>query len=344
MDGPPATPDPAQAPAQQPEPRGPSLSDLALERVAPGAQVPPSRRTRVLVRGLLVIAAGLLATAVLGQAVTYVYDTLFAGSRVRAEDDAQKQLDHEESPFTAATDPDLSALDEDGWTIVLDRPLTAREQRSLEAVPIGPTGYGRDAWRILGPLGARVIGSTPHMVDAPVPNGPTTTFKLNLFSDRTSQLAITDMRAVNVRCSPSTARFVLRHPAQGATPYPGVLFDLRRPSPAPVVTDEGDGQGQHYFDRWKIDLGGGSTPGGLRVAATVGEKSCSWEIAAAYRDAAGTRGEVVIRDGAAPFRAEAEPAAPDQYFLVQVSPYRLTPCHEERYAADRLCRLFMRGG
>ncbi|MFI8964665.1 hypothetical protein ACIGO8_21420 [Streptomyces sp. NPDC053493] len=353
---PPTTPPPASTPpppsapvegprpapaAPDPEQHDPSFWDFALERVAPGARVPPARRGRVLVRGLLVIAAGLLATAVLGQAVTYVYDTLSASSRARADDDAQKELDQEETPFTASADPDLSTLDRDDWTIVLDRPLTPAEQRSLEAVPIGPTDYGRDVWRILGPLGARVIGTTPGMSGGGPPAGPTTAFKLNLFSDRTSQLSITDMRAVNVRCAPSTARFVLRHPAQGAAPYPGVFLDLRRPGPTPVITDEGAEQGQHYFDRHRIDLGGGSTPGGLRVAATVGEKSCDWEIAAAYRDSAGTRGELVIRDGARPFRAEAEPVAPDQYFLVRPQPIQLTPCHEPRYAADRLCRVFL---
>lgn len=63
------------------------------------------------------------------------------------------------------------------------------------------------------------------------------------------------------------------------------------------------------------------------MAATVTEReSCDWEIAADYRDAAGTRGELRIRDDdGKPFRAEAPPVAPDQYFLLQVRPYRLVP-------------------
>ncbi|WP_369143661.1 hypothetical protein [Streptomyces sp. R44] len=306
--------------------------------------MPPARRGRVLARGLLVIAAGLLATAALGQVVTYVYDTLFAESRVRAEDDAGKKLDQEEAPFTTAVDADLSALDRDEWSIVLDRPLAPAEQRALQALPITPTGYGRDAWRILGPLGARVIGTTPHLSgDGTIRSGPTTAFRLNLFSDRASQLSVTDMRAVDVDCRPSAARFLLHHPAQGEAPYPGVFFDLRRQDPAPVITDEGEDQGERYFDRRKIDLGGGSTPGALLVAAAVGTESCDWKIAAAYRDAAGTRGELVIQDGTKPFRAEALPTAPEQFFLVQVGPVRLTPCHEPGFEADHLCRVFMGG-
>ncbi|MEU9994895.1 hypothetical protein [Streptomyces sp. NPDC050848] len=316
-----------------------------MERIAPGAEVPPSRRTRILVRGLVVIALGILATAGLGQVVTYLYDTLSTESRLRAEDDAQKQLDKEEAPFTATTDADTSALDSDDWTLVLDRTITPAEQRELAALDIAAPDYGRNAWRILGPLGARVIGASPRLADESLMLGPTTVVKLNLFSDRTSQLSITDMRAVDVRCAPSTARFVLRHPAQGEAAYPGVLFDLRRKNPVPVITDEGDDQGLPYFDHRKIDLGGGSTPGGLRVAATVTEReSCDWEIAADYRDAAGTRGELRIRDDdGKPFRAEAPPVAPDQYFLLQVRPYRLVPCHEPQHADDHLCGLFLRG-
>ncbi|KKZ74295.1 hypothetical protein VO63_08905 [Streptomyces showdoensis] len=151
------------------------------------------------------------------------------------------------------------------------------------------------------------------------------------------------MEAVDLRCRPSTARFVLRHPAQGEATYPGVHFDLRRPGATPMITDEGDDQGQRYFDRRRIDLGGGSEPGGLRIAATVDAQSCDWAIRAAYRDASGTRGEVVLRDGDEPFHAEGLPAAPEQFYLAQVAPYRLTPCHEPAYAEDRLCRLFLRG-
>ncbi|MER8045027.1 hypothetical protein [Streptomyces sp. NPDC094032] len=312
--------------------------------------MPPTRRgrVRVLLRGLVVIAAGLLATTLLTQAVTYVYDTVFATDRARAEDAAQDRLNDEKPPFTATADTEISALDDDDWTIVLDRTLTPAEQRSLMALDVEAKDYSHDVWRLLGPLGARVIGTTPHLdegrdgVVSPRV-GPTTRFRLNLFSDRTSQLSVTGMEAVDVRCRPSTARFVLEHPAQGEASYPGVHFDLRGPAATPVITDEGEDQGQRYFDRRRIDLGGGSEPGGLRIAATVGTETCDWAIKATYRDASGTRGEVVIRDGNKPFRAEAPPAAPDQLFLTQFAPVRLTPCHEPAYAEDHLCRLFLRG-
>lgn len=313
--------------------------------------MPSTRRGRVraLARGLLVIAAGLLATALLTQVVTYVYDTVFATDRARSEDAAQDRLNDEKPPFTATADADLSALDADEWTIVLDRPLDPAEQRALQALDVGSDGYGRQAWRILGPLGARVIGTTPHLDEAATGvasprSGPTTRFRLNLFSDRTSPLSVTGMTAVDLRCGPSTARFVLWHPAQGEAPYPGVHFDLRGPDATPVITDEGDDQGQRYFDRRRIDLGGNSEPGGLRVAATVGNESCDWAIKAAYRDAAGTRGEVLIRDENRPFRAEAPPIAPTQLFVTQFAPLRLTPCHEPGHEEETLCRVYSRRG
>ncbi|MEU8759100.1 hypothetical protein [Streptomyces sp. NPDC048659] len=313
--------------------------------------MPPTRRGRgrVLVRGLLVIAAGLLAGAVLAQAVTYVYDTVFAADRARADDDAQDRLDGERPPFTASADPDLSALDADEWTIVLDRTLAPAEQRSLRALDVGSPGYGRQAWRILGPLGARVIGTTPRLdagtkgITSPR-SGPTTRFRLNLFSERTSPLSVTGMRAVDLRCSPSAARFALWHPAQGEAPYPGVLFDLRGPDPTPVITDQGEDQGQRYFDRRRIDLGGNSEPGGLRIAATVGTESCDWAISATYRDSAGTRGEVLIQDEDRPFRAEAPPVAPEQLFVARFAPFALTACHEPGQEKEIFCTVFGRRG
>ncbi|MFI8516403.1 hypothetical protein ACIGEZ_01025 [Streptomyces sp. NPDC085481] len=308
--------------------------------------MPASRRTRFLFQSLLVIVAGLLATAALGQVITYGYDTWFAKSRAQAEDDAQRQLDQEEAPFTARAEADVSALDGNDWTIVLDRPLTAAEVRSLEALDSLASTYPRDAWQLLGPLGGRVIGPVPrlqmvHYGGDFLPDGPTTVVRLNLFSERTAQLSVTGMQARIVRCGPSSARFVLRHPPQGEAFYPGVLFDLRRKNPVPVVTDEGKDQGRAYFDQRKIDLGGGNTPGGLRVAATVGEESCDWEIKATYEDAAGG-GEVVLRNGDRPFRAESPPRAPDQLFLYHSTLMRVVPCHGPQYATDVICRSHLR--
>ncbi|MFI5897495.1 hypothetical protein ACIA5D_46130 [Actinoplanes sp. NPDC051513] len=304
---------------------------MLANRFLDGAKDLPPRKRWV---ALAVVVVLVMAGALVALGWDLVSDTWTAKPRAEAQRDADRGIDLAKTPFTSTADYDTSLPE--FWKIVLDRTLTEDEQAALEAIPLD--GAGKKVWEFLRPLGGRLLRYPTSMLQPP-PNfdsgeafwADATIFNMNLFSERTSQLSIVDMRAINVSCRPPSAKTVVEFPPQGEAEYPGVLFDLTTKDTAPFITDPGDDQGQPYFSRRKIDLGGGTSPGALRVEAMVRGQSCQWEIQARYRDSIGNGSEVTLRDGDKPFFAEALPAKPEQYWVVDFLPSGssyLSPCHE----------------
>ncbi|MFF4984818.1 hypothetical protein ACFY3O_32850 [Streptomyces sp. NPDC001046] len=333
----------APAPSDAPALDGDRFRDALAEQFAPGtASLSPTKRRRTRAAVLTVTCVVAVCGVLLGLLGDYVYELATADSTLKSEQDAEDRLDRQETPFTAVASPDTSALDEDAWTIVLDRTLNPGEVRTLLTLDAEADDFGRRVWGLLGPLGGRVIGATPVMPKAAQhPYGPTTFFTLNLFSKRKSPVSITGMRAVKVHCAPSTVQTVVRKPNAGESAYSGVLFDLTGTDSAhavPVVTDEGPDQARPYFDHRRIDLGGGLEPGGLRVAAVVTGETCDWDIEATYTDADGRHTGMLLRNKTKHFRAESWPVSPPQRFVYDIAPHpKLLPCHEKRYAAEVAC-------
>ncbi|WP_223839205.1 hypothetical protein [Nocardiopsis deserti] len=284
------------------------------------------------------VALVLLAAASLGgYAAAYAYDLWSTESLLREQRAAEAEVDQERAPFTSSITYDTSVPH--NFKFVLDRPLTAQEGETLRATP------AREAGDFLQSLGGRLVryGSSlyPESPDAwkwERPGGDlpdATVFTMNLLSTRTSQLSIVDMTPVNVSCSEPTAVTVVEFPPQGESTYPGVIVDLAEDDPELYVSNEGPDQGLRYFSHRRIDLGGGTDPGGLRVEALVDDQSCEWEIRARYTDARENTDEVILRDGDQPFFAEALPAQPQQYWLASaLFPHpdgsSFMPCHEMR--------------
>ena len=270
-----------------------------------------------------------------GFAVGYSLDLWTTGPRLAAEREATEEMDEARAPFTASINYDTSVPFH--YKIVLDRPLTPEEQETLQGLAY------TEVWDFLHPLGGRLIRYPVIMRQLPpgydaAQRGDTTVFTMNLLSSRETQLSIVDMEPVNVSCTEPSATTVVEVPPQGEDFYPGVLTDLSEDAPTLWISDEGPDQGQPYFSRRRIDLGGGLDPGGLRVEALVRDQSCEWELRAQYRDARGDVGEVILRDGDQPFFAEAVPADPEQYWLssAMFPGLPLTedmptfqPCHEQ---------------
>jgi len=273
--------------------------------------------------------------AVGGYAATFAYDLWSTDARIREEREAEARIDLERDPFSGSITYDTS-LPED-FKIVLDRPLTAQEAAVLEATPT------EEVWNYLEPLGGRLIRRfSGPIAEPPIgwswEDGPewpeATVFTMTLLSARTSQLSIVDMDPVNVSCAEPTGVTVVDYPPAGQAAYPGVVVDLQHDDPTLFISDEGPDQGEPYFSRRRIDVGGGLEPGGLRVEAAVLDQSCEWEIEARYRDAQQNAGQIILDDGGRPFLAEASPARPDQYWLASYAVGDLTeertfvPCHE----------------
>ncbi|MFF6776221.1 hypothetical protein ACFY8W_22020 [Streptomyces sp. NPDC012637] len=260
----------------------------------------------------------------------------------KSEQEAQDALDKQEAPFTVGVDYDQTPPQ--GWKVALDRLLTEAERQGLAA--------RRDpekARAYLLSLGGRTIRYPSGFEDRTdlamkYTGADATALHLNLFSKRQAQLTITSMEAVDVSCHAPTAKTVVVWQSQGGAAYEGVLFDLTTPGATPVITDEGDDQGAPYFGVRKIDLGGGASPGGLRVEALTRGRSCTWEIKAKYRDAYQGFGTVTLKDGEKPFAAEATPARPEQLWIMDASKpdaEQWVPCHDR--PEDTSCRAWREG-
>ncbi|MFI6578719.1 hypothetical protein ACIBFB_23275 [Nocardiopsis sp. NPDC050513] len=311
----------------------PSALGILRDRYLPeGRDVP--RRTRLRAWAIYVVLT--LLTVVGGFVATFAYDVWSTEARLREERAAQVEVDQESAPFTSSITYDTSTADT--FSIVLDRPLTAEEGETLQTVP------ATEVWDFLRPLGGRLIRDFGGLQTGP-PGGwsweePGATgefgaavFNMNLLSTRTSQLSIVDMTPVNISCAEPTAVTVVDYPPAGQASYPGVVVDLNDNDPTLYIADEGPDQGQPYFSRRRIDLGGGLEPGGLRVEALVQGRSCEWEIEARYVDAQQNTDEVLLRDGDRPFFAEAPPERPEQYWLAayaygEAEGRTFVPCHE----------------
>ncbi|UED87516.1 hypothetical protein [Streptomyces profundus] len=305
-----------------------------------------SRRTRRAALAI-VVALGLLA-GLGGLAVILWFERWSTGSRIGTEKEAERRLDQEKEPFTHSIAYDTSVPYE--FKVVLDRPLTPEEQATLQATPYD------EVWEYLRPLGGRLIRYPVATIPLPPgqsdPRGPAdgTTFTMTLLSERSSQLSIVDMTPVNISCHAPTGRTVVDVPPQGEAFYPGVVVDLEAADPTLFIFDDGPDQGQPYFSRRRVDVGGGLEPGGLRVEALVRDQSCAWELRARYRDAGGDSDEMILRDGDQPFFAEAAPDRPEQYWLAspvvaglpldeEVPAFQ--PCHE--MPDDESCPFWARG-
>lgn len=298
--------------------------------MVPGAaNLPPRKRGKAVGLYLALGFFAFVGGAVLSYLLGWGGDTVTQKPRTANEQKAAETLDQEETPFTVAIEYDHSPPDI--WTVVLDRTLTEEEQREFSML----SGW-EEVRQYLTSLGGRTLRYPPLFEASSLPHKlwgtDSTVFTMNLFSKRDAQLSIVDMQAVNVSCQEPTAKAVFVAPPQGGAAYDGILYDLARPGFGPIITDE-EHQGEHYFSRRKIDLGGGESPGGLRVEALTRGKSCTWEIEARYHDAYQNTGSLMLKDGKKPFYAEAAPARPQQLWVfnagAQAGEQPWVPCHTE---------------
>ncbi|MEE2037325.1 hypothetical protein Q8791_08835 [Nocardiopsis sp. CT-R113] len=306
----------------------PTTFDVLQKRFFPEGQS-ASRRVRISAWAITTVVALLIAAG--GFAGTYAYDLWSTEARMREERAAQTAIDQGNTPFTNSVAYETSP--QEGSQVVLDRPLTTDEAEELVTLDNTEAGI------FLASLGGRLISETSVVGGITPPSGwswegspapirvGSAVFTMTVLSARTSQVSIVDMNPTNVSCTEPTATTVVEFPSAGQAIYPGVLVDLTHNDPTLLISDEGTDQGQPYFNRRRIDLGGGLEPGGLRVQAVTAGQSCEWEIQAHYVDARQNSGEVVLRNGDEPFFVEAAPARPEQYWILTPGP-GVVACHE----------------
>jgi hypothetical protein len=264
-----------------------------------------------------VTAALALAGLVLAYYVTFVLDRSTATDRARSDKRAEKAVDREQPAFVSTVTPhDYDQYMPGAIAVLLDRPLTAREQAALTAM----TGDESRVWAFLKSLGGRIVEHPSYVEpfeDGNRRRGQAQSFDLNLNSDRGTGLTINGMTAVKDSCRAPSAQTIVNLPPAGSEPRQGLLWDLTggaEDSPkGPYVLDEGASQGELYFRRNIVDLGNGQPNMAFRIQPEVSRHTCDWHIVASYTDTTGSHRQR-IPDGSRTFTTEAVPQRPVQYF------------------------------
>ncbi|WP_191875378.1 hypothetical protein [Streptomyces filipinensis] len=268
---------------------------------------------------VMVAAVVVLGGILFAYYANYELDRTTATDRARSDKKAEKSVDDELPAFVSTITPRDYAQDmPESVVVLLDRPLTAREQATLTATK----GDASQVWTLLKRLGGRIV-EYPQTFQKPledghrVPEGMTQTFNLNLNSDRTAGLTINGMTAVKDMCSAPTAQTVVDIPPAGSEPRQGLMWDLsggsaNRPH-GPYVLDEGESQGELYFRHNAVDLGNGQANMPLRIQPEVSVQTCKWHISVSYTDTSGPHTQR-IPNGTGTFTTEAVPHKPVQYF------------------------------
>ncbi|MFI6477001.1 hypothetical protein ACIBH1_03640 [Nonomuraea sp. NPDC050663] len=303
-----------------------SWSSLAASKLGLAPSASRRKRRRLIALGVVfAVAAGIWALS---------WDYFAVAPIARAEHATQKEIDAAELPFVVSLTPEKN--EPDFWNVVLDRKLSASEVRKMTSM-----ADSTKVFSYLKSLGGRPLAYTSTMNKAPSVYHDRTAgdgaelayvFKLNVLSGREKSVVIDDWKVVDVRCRRSTAKAVIRYPAQGGSAYEGVLLHIPPRSYEPVLTDEVDGQGKPYFSIRRIEVGGGQSSGGLRVEsiAPVG-KVCTWGISMHYVDVHQKDGWVRLTDKDGKplvIRTEFPPARPQQDWLFGAVPW--TACHKLR--------------
>lgn len=301
--------EPPAQPASQP-----TWHILADEHM-PGLRTLALRQRYFYLLAAVCIALGGLTVAYFAN---YVFDRATSDSRARSDKSAEKNADLEKPPFVATvTFPDYDQDTPYGSAILIDRPLTAKEQEQLKEVTTPEA-----AWSLLKPLGGRILLSGPYFYETSDSGGlddrgMTQPFNLNLNSDRNSGLTINDLKAVVDKCYTPSAKAVAIFPLQGTESRQGLLWDIGGASGqarGPYIPEYGEEQGNLFFSQHAIDLGNGQANAALLAQPLNYSRTCEWHIEASYTDTSGAHTKR-IPDGRKTFISEAVPPNPDQYFI-----------------------------
>ncbi|MGW2100402.1 hypothetical protein ACWCPX_22400 [Streptomyces olivaceoviridis] len=109
---------------------------------------------------------------------------------------------------------------------------------------------------------------------------------VDLVSDSSSMVTVTDIDAVNIQCRKSEMVAEISTKSEGEMPIKGLAYKLqdRRGSRNGFITDVDDSNwGKQYFDHYTIPLGGGADAQTLSVLGVANPGSrCTWDLEARF--------------------------------------------------------------
>lgn len=291
--------------AVAPDPSPPRLRrrELIAEALVPGMlESPPGQRRR---RVLWTLASGAVV-GLLAWLVPATLDYFATESTTRHSKQVEENLDREDPAFTVSTRVDEAPA---YMAYVLDRQLTRTEADTF----LESDADGNPNFEEVEELTATHGG---HGLEDPSwdkSDGYSSSWLIDLFSDRSASLAITGMRAKDLRCGPAAAKTVILVRPDGGGAYGGIHFNLSEPKTPYSLTPD-DYFGKPYFSHKKIDLGNGAEPGGLRASFSSGVQDCDFLLEAEYRDSLGVH-QQEIKNASGRFAVRGLPANPYQFFL-----------------------------
>lgn len=262
---------------------------------------PPGQRRR---KVLWTLASGAVV-GLLAWLVPAALDYLATEPTTRHSKQVEETLDREGPAFTTSTrvDPDPLYM-----AYVLDRPLTRSEVATfLDSGRDGPN------FEAVKELAATHDGHGLEDSGWDKADGYSSSWLIDLFSDRSAGLAITGVRTKDLRCGPAAAKTVILVRPEGGGAYDGIHFNLSEPK-TPYSLSPDDYFGTPYFSHKKIDLGNGAKPGGLRASFSSGVQDCDFLLEAEYRDSLGVH-QQTIKNASGRFAVRGLPANPYQFFL-----------------------------
>lgn len=323
-----AAPDPTPAAPQAPVPRraeptsaSPDVIDDLTDLYVPGAGARSGRSRWILVCTSLAISA---LFAVAGLAGADLYDQWRADEHAAQEDAAQAALDDAKAAFTTVVKRLQEA--EDNPVHLIDRPFTPNELQEILALDMQDP---QDINRFDSIMEARRVRYVKP------PSWPTTkptqvsVYQLDIHSEKDDPLTITGLEATDLRCTDTVvAKTVIKFPSQGEITAAGMLLDLDSAPRDPVNVDrDATDQGESYFSRHAIAVGGTESPGLVRLEAATGKARCTFSLKASFTDTDGTHSAVMTNNGQ-PFVAESVPERPEQEIIFSIPDRSFIDCSQ----------------
>ncbi|MFD6531503.1 hypothetical protein [Streptomyces sp. NPDC060184] len=227
-------------------------------------------RGRRLATWSVVLVCAIVGVGV-GTAVGMAINFLTAGTEAGIDDHAQGDLDAEKGYIHAS----FRSKPYDSY----DPPFSVSSRTKLTPRQVEGIGSGEYDSSVLKDA---VAGAEFGLGGDDRRPGSGQVYFVDLVSDSSSMVTVTDIDAVNIRCRRSDMVTEIYTASEGAIPIVGLAFKLQdhRGTLNGFVTDNEDpNYGRQYFDHATITLGGGADNQTLTVLGVADPGSrCTWDL------------------------------------------------------------------
>ncbi|MFD4237501.1 hypothetical protein [Streptomyces sp. NPDC058542] len=301
-----ATPSPPASANGPTAPASPSQGLIGKVLEVASGQDPARGRKNAVITIAILIVIGILAAGVIFYVEYYLEDTKSQEVAERDDRNADK-IDDAKKPFDWKLN-EYPEEDEPGNAWVIDRKLTPAEQKELKSLGATTTADRSAVWKFVKRLGGWRFGRAAAA------------YKLQLTSEKTKPVTITQMSARAVNCKSDAIKTFLTLGDGGIENWDDVHFNLTTDG-APATTrawkekfdENGEHLGMEDIPYQKVvSLGGTQSPGFLSMTPMLDQAPdtlCEWTLSLKYNINSGKDQTVTITEDEAgiPLRATGKP-------------------------------------